>query len=250
MAVRYIVRPNHIRTTPRKLRDTLGALRTIPVSSKTKLDFSKDLFLAYPDASQVNSAPDDYDYLVQFYRANKFTQRIHLHNAGIPIVPTKSGSKWLTPDGIKDDCSGPYVLRPMRHEKGRDFSVVDNLELFNSYNQYASQLINKEKEYRILYYKGKHVATYLKTNTNNVGSDKPWNRDNGFVFCTVYKPVNDKLINTELYENLSTTKLIHNAHLLAIDVLYLDKKAFVSEVNFCPGITIRNTLQTIKQLSL
>lgn len=55
MSIRYIIRPAHIQTTPRLIKETLGAQRTLrwPGPSRRKPSILKDFFLVYPPINET-----------------------------------------------------------------------------------------------------------------------------------------------------------------------------------------------------
>lgn len=238
--VRFIVRPPTIRRTPKRLSRLLGARRTAPSNGPTRFDWSQDLFLAYPRPDRVLNADAAYIAAHNFFVSNKRDQRLLMDEMGIPTVPLVSSNLLSYPE---------VVIRPLFHRAGQDYQIAsgDDVQL-DPTKEYASELIKKTKEFRVIYYKGKHVSTYLKTNPNNISYTEPWTFEKGCIFHTITQPVNDVLANINFYPYLENSEIIKSAHVAAVDVLYRgdDKKAFVCETNLCPGLSISRTLDRIR----
>lgn len=244
MSIRYIVRPNTIRATPKRLKRVLRAERIVNIYSPVSFDWSKDLFLAYPPSHSVLSADPVYDTSRSFFKANKLEQRKQLFEQGLPIVPTLYDGVWLGP------WSGPnlFVFRPFFHRGGQGFVLTDNRHYEGE--GYLSEYIDKKREFRVIYYKGERVCTYLKKKVTDTNTPV-WNHRTGFVFQTIRNDLNDKLLNyTDVYTRLQHSSLIKSLHLCAIDILYKPGEAYITEVNLCPGLTIPSTLEKISSLEV
>lgn len=244
--LRYIVRPNAIGKTPRRLRQALGARNTVKVSECIGADYNQDLFLAYPDPSKVANAPTDYLLAYSFYSSNKRDQRLCLAYANLPIVPI------LVPgSGDSGTIYGPqldiykFVVRPLRHSQGRDYRITEDMRDHDERTHYLSYLIPKNREYRALFYRGQHVCTYLKTNPEGIPPSMPWTHANGSRFFTINNPDNDKVKTTGLLAKLSECQLTKTASLIAYDILASGNDLYVCEANLCPGITITGTIDKI-----
>lgn len=246
MTIRFIVRPPRIKRTPKRLAALLQARRTAPVNGPTQFDVHQDLFLAYPSVDKVLNADINYNLARIFYTCNKPEQRILLHQSGIPIVPVFYERQYYGKPELEAGRTG-YIQRPLRHRAGQGFLFTNTPPLEDGLT-YTSICIPKTKEFRVIYYKGKRVSTYLKTNPNNLPSNDVWSFANGCVFHTVTRPENDILKHINFYENLDNNKYIKAFSLCAIDILFYDANAFLCEVNLCPGISIRRTLQAISNI--
>lgn len=233
--MRDIVRPNSIGRTPRRLKTALGARRTVKVSDVVTADYQQDLFLAYPEPTRVINRPPDYRFICSFYQSNKVTQRTVLQDLGLPIVPMFN---------LRGNYER-FVVRPLRHSQGRDYRITADVDDFNASTHYISALIPKDKEFRVLFYKGQHVCTYLKQNPNNIPASEPWTHANGCTFATINNPQNDKVHRLGLLDQLKETSLAKFASLVAFDVLAAGNTLYVCEANLCPGLTITGTIDKI-----
>lgn len=243
--VRFVVRPNNIRRTPKRLARLLSARRTALVSDSTKFDWLQDVFLAYPSEDRVANVDASYIASLKFYTSNKKAQRLLLHQSGVPIVPVYHDGAFVGPEW---DDTGMYVIRPLRHRAGIGFSTLPKeslLTTLSKQSEYVSPCIKKTKEFRVVYYKGQRISTYLKKVPANLDYLDPWTFAHGCVFHTVSKEINDKLNHIGFYDRLDSS-VVSDCHLCAVDVLLTeDKKPYVSEVNLCPGISVKRTLSRI-----
>lgn len=90
----------------------------------------------------------------------------------------------------KDDIEFPLVVRPAHHSRGRNLHVVNTARDFNRVvqrlgpnNWYASELINKSREFRVFVVQGLAVAVAEKTPGNP--QDVAWNVARGGRFDNV-----------------------------------------------------------------
>ncbi len=244
MSIRYVVRPNHILTTPKALKIALGARRTVPVSSSTRVDYDKDLFLAYPSVDRVDNAPDGYSLVRDFYGANKRDQRKLLLDLELPAIPVG-----FTPTGDPFDLP-EYICRPLRHSGGESYEILNYHQARDRQldtSVYLSPAIRKKKEYRVVFLKGKEVAVYLKQVPEGTGLYAPWNRTNGSYFVTCLASETHSI--HPLREQLANVSLTKTAHLIAYDIIKdTDNKYWICEANFCPAISIDRTIEKIKGL--
>jgi hypothetical protein len=245
---RFIVKSRANGPTARRLGSLLGANATIsPSEVGTRIDHSLDLLTHYPEISYLDNPTPGYQFIRKFFTRHKQGQRRMLHEMGLPIVPTRFSDGWLGGQPAQDSS---VVVRPLRHRGGRQFHVlpiqeIEGLTLYGS--SYISQLIEKISEYRVLYFRGKRITTYLKTNPENIPADQPWNHDNGTRFCTIHYRCNDPL-SDDFYQKLDNCTLVKEADMLAFDVLWKDRP-YITEVNFAPGLTIQRTLDKIKAVN-
>lgn len=250
MSLRYVVRPTSIVTTPRRISTELGATSTMKVNARrTHFDANRDLMLAIPERCPLNMPAEKHRNLREFYTRDKRGQRRLLREEGIK-----------TPDDYEAH-DNRYVIRPTRHMGGLDYNVQTGDECSSGY--YASPLFLKTREYRVIYMRGRRVATYLKklpedfTSSDNY-SEAPWNHDTaGATFMTINREVNDKLRNTSFYTDTADLLSCQNAigldyaGVLAVDVMYRDndQQYAVCEVNFAPGLSIESTFDTMREYS-
>jgi len=80
MSIRFVIRPAHIRTTPRLLKEALGAERTLrwPGPSNRKPSWIKDFFLTYP-------APEE---LQEYAESHRNAQLFRRHTTASTILDT------------------------------------------------------------------------------------------------------------------------------------------------------------------
>lgn len=246
MTIRFIVRPPRIKRTPKRLSRLLGARRTAPVNGPSPFDWRKDLFLAYPPPDKVQNADSKYVTCHSLYTANKPQQRALLAAERVPTVPCVWGDSIIL--GDMHDCSYGYISRPLRHSSGDGFLFTNSLPQRHS-DIYISPCIKKVKEFRVIYYRGQRVSTYLKTNPNGVPYNEPWNFSCGCIFHTITRPENDILKHINLYDTLDNCAYSKHLSLCAYDILLdEDNKPYVSEINLSPGISIPRTLSAIKTI--
>lgn len=253
MSVRFIVRPPNIKRTPKRLSRLLGARRTAPFNGPTEFDWDQDLFLAYPPRHKVQNTSSGYILARDFFKANKAEQRIQMFQTGVPIVPVLYLGSYYGTEGLAEGPHG-WVTRPLRHSQGTGYAFRNSAPFEDGAPRegsetglYHSPCIRKTSEFRVIYCKGQRIATYLKTNPNNIHYTEPWSFSGGCVFHTITRPVNDILQRVNFYNRLDNSEIIKNLHLCACDVLFDGEKAYLCEVNVCPGISIPKTLQAIKK---
>lgn len=170
-------------------------------------------------------------------------QRSTLIHNGLPVVPTSCRAY------TQPLCADQYVVRPLNHRQGQGFRITRSVTDYNPGTEYCSVFIPKTKEFRVIYYKGRRVCTYLKKTPEGLGADQPWTHANGCRFLTINNPQdNDYLLRVGLYEQLDEHWIVKTAHLLAVDVLWGENRPFVCEFNFAPGLTINSTFNRIKEI--
>lgn len=191
--------------------------------------WDKDLLLAYPDAACVEGRPSQYQALHDFYHANKKIQR------------DKLSEYFLVPKVGKP----PFVVRPLRHERGEGFEVVQTVpEASKAGTNYWASLWHRTCEYRVFYVRGEKVLTLLKRVPEGTRQDIPWSHGVSS-FVTVHESNNDRLRHTKFYEKAKVFLKDYPFHFIAIDVLYHDCAHRVVEVNFSPNITISANLDIL-----
>jgi hypothetical protein len=259
---RFVVRPRKVGRTPRRLRDTLGYLRSFKYPNRKetpKFSWVKDLLIAVPREGDMDETtlPPSYPLLRMFYTMNKLQQRVILSQEGVP-----------TPLDFTAGAT-KYVSRPLRHARGSGFEVVDfpdeagdlrtlSFDQIKEYNQenqsrYLSPLFHRTHEYRIILHKGIVVATMLKRCDGQRVQESAWNADETETrYTTVRNPFFNDTATTEIYTKLSECEMLSCGHLLGIDVLldydHTNPEAStyaVCEVNFAPSITICENIQEL-----
>lgn len=244
MTIRYIIRPPSIRTTPRKLKEILGAERTVnPRTTRRlgELDWVHDLFLYYP---RLPNEVTEYTTVREFMCNNKYEQRQYLHTYGVK-----------TPDDYESELC---VVRPLRHRGGESFRIIENRDhSWNLMTEYISYLFPKVREYRIIFCKSVPLVTLSKvfpdrdtgsllSSSSTPPCDVPWNHACGSRFITVQYE-RSYLRHSSVLQDLLNVPVVQHAHIVAADImLNADHEYAVCELNFCPAITIESNLQTIK----
>lgn len=193
--------------------------------------WTQNLFLAMPDPRLVREAPPSYGNMYQFYTANKRGQW-HMLREFFP-----------TPEIKKP----PYVVRPLRHEAGQGFEVVDTLpDEARAATHYWRSLWRRNSEYRVIYAHGQRVVTLLKDVPADTDQKIAWSAGVSH-FVTVHNPDNDRLRYTDFSEKALTFLQQYPYPLIAFDLLFRAKKYAVVEVNFNPGILIEANLARLAE---
>jgi hypothetical protein len=149
------------------------------------------------------------------------------------------------------DRFGPYpntrwVVRPLRHRAGQGYRITQDPTDHDPAREYVQELYPKRREYRIIYCMGVPIITLLKRVPENADPDGPWNHACGSTFITIEDLSRSYLRHTDVYDRLSAVPVIQNAHLVAADVLLgEDNDYVVSELNFCPALTIEANLRKV-----
>jgi hypothetical protein len=239
MTPRYIIRPSNILSTPRRIAQVLGAQRTVsPAVSQIRIpDWNRDFFLYYPHIWS-RFGPEEYQICETFQGMNKSLQRGYIRSQFVK-----------TPEDYPAH-EERYVHRPLRHHSGQGWDV--SLSSTPRPGWYCSPLFPKRHEYRVLYTKGKRIATLKKrVPDDGIPLDQPWNHANGSSFVTVENEGNDRLRHTTVYDDLARLPIINRAHLTGVDVLYAKLNGVpcyaVLEVNLCPSMSITANLEKLRE---
>lgn len=187
--------------------------------------WGRDIFLVYPEASNVRCAEDQkatYTRLAAFFRMNKREQWYELRKY------------FKTPEIEKP----PYVVRPLHHEGGVGFEIVNELPpKEREATHYWRSLWERSCEYRVIFIRGKKALVLLKDVPENTPQNIPWNHGVSS-FVTVHNHDNDRLRHSKFYECAEKFFADYPFDVLAVDVLYRKQRHRVVEVNFGPGIHI------------
>lgn len=270
MAVRCIVRPPGIITTPKLLKRVLGARRTI--SGDRQPSWFQDFFLYYPPIEELieygltrpsslsrqinnlrpeytfrfgNDWVDGYRQIHAFCSSSKPAQRFRLHGYGFPIPPT------FDRQSTAAGCSGPsysgqYIVRPKRHRSGIGWRLTRSITDFNEQSEYIQELYPKNHEYRVIAIRGEPIVTLLKRVPENTPRASPWNHSCGSSFVTVHSDENNRLRHTNIYDLIRETPLFKHMDLIGVDVMYRrDGQYAVSEVNTCPALQIPSSIEKV-----
>lgn len=246
MAIRYIVRPSGILTTPNALKEALGAAQVVKASfSRERLSLAKDFFFAYPDPAVmawggIEGQKASYHRLYGFFCNNKYYQRAAMHNAGLK-VPVTLGINATAPDL----ATSRNVIRPYRHMAGQGFEVVTGVPN-QSRPGYISQVFNRTHEYRVIYVFGERVATLLKRVPSALTQEQPWTHGNGVTFSHLSAPVaNHRLTSRGFYSAAEAFFVTQQAHICAYDVMVSEDSYAVSELNFCPSLKVDDRIAKV-----
>jgi len=255
MAIRYIVRPSGILTTPKALKIATQARALAEAESglrNQKFNPALDVFIGLPRSARVEGLSEgqraSYHQLRLFYTSTKFQQRKALHEAGVS-VPMTVGIHNL--DMLADGWDNKCVKRPLHHRAGQGFEVGRFAELHPSLNvatHYLSVLFRRTHEYRVIYCHGKRIATLLKKHPDAapLPQDRPWTHAEGAFFVGLSSPQEThRLTQRGCYEALERFHVIQEAHLCAVDVMVNDTSYAVSEINFAPALTVQSRIEAV-----
>ena len=208
----------------------------------------------YPPRDLVLNADEQYSRLQTFGRADKPSQRMQLNNEGIRTPLTNSArsiQNFQQSSGqgtLCLDTQSKYIVRPRRHSKGIGWRLTDDWDDFDPATEYIQELYPKTHEYRIIFVLGTPLITLYKQ-ADGLAQDQPWNHAAGASFVTVNNWENNRLRHFDVYDRLRELDVIKSAHIVAADVLYASKKNgyAVTELNFCPSLTIPDNIEKVKQ---
>lgn len=237
--MKYIVRPQAHATSPVLLAHDIGSKSRVNGVNGFKGNFSSDLFLWYPEPSEVTGGnSEQYQLLYKFFSKNKGQQRILLADLGIPVPKT-----YLEPV----NGSNKFVKRPLRHQGSQDYTIVTGgLPSFTPGQEYLSEFFPKEREYRLIYVKGKLAIAIRKKPKEGITADMPWGNTN----ATWQKITasGSLLEQAGCLQKLAECPVLKYAHLVAVDVLYSSQttpKYTVLEFNTCPDLQVDGYRQAV-----
>jgi hypothetical protein len=141
-----------------------------------------------------------------------------------------------------------YVVRPLRHSQGIGYRITSDPLDFEEGKEYISRLYPKAHEYRVIFVYGTPLITLLKRVPEDIDRDGPWNHAAGSSFVTVTGPTKNRLRHFDVVEKLRAFEVVQTAHLVGADIMLgPDKSGYaVTELNFCPSITIPSNLERIR----
>lgn len=199
-----------------------------------KPSWNRDFFLSYKlTPEEVYGGGEDYQRLHAFYTSNKRDQRQSLISGGLSTPESFPGSS--------------YIVRPLRHYGGIGYRVTRDAEDYDTETEYISPCFLKNCEYRVIFLGGIPLITMIKRKPPGIGREQAWNHQQGASFVTVNNEENNRLRHTSFLEDALKVPIIKSAHLCAVDILYRQQKYAVTEVNFCPAITVPANLERIRQ---
>lgn len=234
----FLVKPNKFRKTPLLLKRTLGLQKLVsyPGRYQPALDYTRDLFLAFPKPDRypnpIKNVPDSYGLLSTFYGSSKATQRKLISEYGVK-----------TPEAY---ASTNFIVRPLHHFGGANYRITSNPTDFNPSSEYISPAFPKWREYRVVFVKGNPLLVLRKKPGPEAGLYDAWNHTSGSYFQTVLDRPSSPLSATSFFTDAATHPVLRDSHLIAVDVL-LDRQQnyAVTEFNFSPAITIPANLEVI-----
>ncbi len=281
--IRYIIRPQHIRTTPQLLKEAFNAERTLqyPILSRLRRpSYTRDFFLCYPPISQLEDRNDlspetlqAYASVRAFYTSNKPTQRSTLASLGFPIPTTYSSIHDMEGTGgtncPESISSGVWIGRPFRHSGGRGYrllrptseapirmgrNALNSSEETNPSNswdptqEYLQELYPKNHEYRIVIVRGTPLITLIKRVPEGTSQESPWNHAQGASFVTVEDLHNNRLRHTNIYNLINSNPFFKAIDLCGLDVLVNlrhPQPYVITELNLAPSLTIPSNIQRV-----
>jgi hypothetical protein len=237
--MRFVVKPSKFRKTPLLLKRALGAqkLVSIPGRYQPALDYTQDLFLAFPQRNRypnpITNVPDSYDFLASFYSLTKHAQRGVLINSSIKTPEVYTSSRH-------------FVVRPLRHFGGFDYRITEDPSDYDPATQYISPAIDKWREYRVLFVLGEPLVILRKKPGPDSGPFDAWNYSSGSYFQTVHERDDSPLLRTSFLEDAADFAVSRDTHLVAADVLIdRDCNYAVTEFNFSPALSISSNIEVI-----
>lgn len=236
--MRFVVKPSKFRKTPLLLKRALGAqkLVSIPGRYQPALDYTRDLFLAFPQRGRypnpITNVPESYDLLSAFYTLSKHAQRGVLLQYGLK-----------TPEAYP---STHFIVRPLRHFGGHDYRITKDPSDYDSNTQYISPAFKKWREYRVLFVRGTPLVVLRKKPGPESGPFDAWNHASGSFFQTVHDRSESPLSRTSFFEDAERCCVSRDTHLVAADVFISEDFAYaVSEFNFSPALSIPANIEVI-----
>jgi hypothetical protein len=203
-------------------------------------DYTQDFFMAPVRPEDVRNAPVGYAELYHFLSRDKYSQRKALAAARLPI-PVTVGSHAQARDAFGTRTGGKYVVRPLRHSGGANYRVTEDYLDFRPGEEYLSELYPKKREYRVIFVFGNPLVSLRKKPHGEATEEAPWGHVNS-TFQTINDVAGSRLAQTDFYWRLAHCNLVRSAHILALDVLYNQKREndpyVVLEANTCPGLQI------------
>lgn len=244
--VRFVVRPQHIWSTPKRLAEAFNAKTRNGSTARNTFDYGRDLFLFYPDASKLREPNETYRKLSSFASVHKLAQRHHLHRDGLLIPHSGGRYGWIHPNGELPNNT-TFIVRPLHHYGGQGWRTTTNPNDFEEGREYIQELFPKTHEYRVVYVLGTPLITLLKKVEEGTPVDLPWNHSHGSSFVTVNNPDNNRLRHTDVYERLTENDIIKHAHIVGVDIMYNkhDRTYRVCEFNFCPSLQIEDNVRKV-----
>jgi len=159
--------------------------------------------------------------------SSKVSSRHALINAGISAPPFRT---------LENYVEGEVVIeRPHKHYKGIGFNSITNLaSLTREYkpsSHYYSLFIDKEREFRVHVGHGRVIRVLEKP---PIEGQRYWNFNSDNPFVTKRRPEMQEFLPL-LKESIKATGVL-NMDFGAVDVMWKDGVAYITEVNSAPGL--------------
>lgn len=241
--MRFVVKPSKFRKTPLLLKRALGAQKLVsfPGRYQPALDYSQDLFLAFPQIgrypNRIDNVPESYETISAFYTLSKHAQRGVLIQHGLKTPEAYASTSRL------------FVVRPLRHFGGHDYRLTEDPSDYDPDNQYISPAFPKWREYRTIFVRGNPLVVLRKKPSPELGPFDAWNHASGSYFQTVNSIEDSPLSRTSFFEDASRFCVSRDTHLVAADV-FIDRDGnyAVTEFNFSPALSIPHNIEVISNV--
>lgn len=163
---------------------------------------------------------------------NKYEELVALDNAGVTTVPFSKSAL---------DLVAPIFGRKLHHTRGRDILAykVRPLMKGDKLSDYYTEVIPKDKEFRVWVFRDKFLACYQKVKTyvpkgraRRIPNPEVWNWGNGYA----YKFVQPDEVSTKLKTLAKNAVSALGLDFGAVDALLsTDGYYYTLEVNTAPG---------------
>lgn len=160
-------------------------------------------------------------------------QQMSNHGIRVPRFTTEQYNPELR-------VGSPYIARTFYHSQGRGLRVVRDRQHYHSLqnDEYAIEIIDVNKEYRVLVYKERCIGVDRKTNNGRATDNIIRNHRNGWDFISLScerNPVTYKRIGGLGVKAVQ----VFNLDFGAVDILKAtDGNLYVLEVNTAPGLRV------------
>lgn len=164
--------------------------------------------------------------------SNKYRALQQLSNHGIRVpqfTKREFPSHWV---GL------PYMARTYYHSQGRGLRMVNSSSTPLNNDEYAIEIIDIDKEYRVFVYKGKCIGVDRKIDNGRTTNNIVRNHRNGWDFISLSKernPVTYRKVGGLGIDSVQAFELDFGA----VDILKgTNGKLYVLEVNTAPGLRV------------
>jgi hypothetical protein len=164
--------------------------------------------------------------------SNKYHALQQMSNYGICVpqfTKREFPSKWV---GL------PYMARTFYHSQGRGLRIVDSLYKPLSTDEYAIEIIDVDKEYRVFVYKRKCIGVDRKIDNGRTTDNLVRNHRNGWDFISLSKERNPVTYRKVGGLGVSAVR-VFELDFGAVDILKgTNEKLYVLEINTAPGLRV------------